>query len=109
MSNDKAVRVCGSSYAYCDGNCESCIVNNTYATNSTTGYIPSEEEYANATKLTRELSDWITLSRARQRDLVDQLCAERENEKSYEQCYNQHKETILRYEFYKEVEKRKNG
>ncbi len=110
-NKDKAVRTCGSSYAYCDGNCSSCSVNNTYATNSTsvTGYRPSEEEYNIAKELTHTMSDWISLSRRQQRLLLDELCAEREKEKGYDECYNKHRETIRRYEFYKEVEKRKNG
>lgn len=118
MSNDTAVRKCGSSFAYCKGSCDECEVSKIYATNSidaapmhakpvededTLGK-PTKEEYEKA-KQDREF-DAISLRSCRKHrdELIDALVRERESEKLYMELYEKHRDIIRRYEIYEEIE-----
>ena len=117
MTDDKAIRPCGSSYAYCTGNCSGCAANNTYATNSTEAasmyakpseagdvlYQPSIEDYTFSRKCMKDLSSWINLSKNRQNSLLDDLCKEREMEKGWKELYDGHKEIVRKYEILQEL------
>ena len=118
MISDKAVRPCGSSFAYCKGNCTDCEVNNTYATNSTDAVSmyskpaeddnslgkPSKEAYEKAKKDKEYASNALFLCRKRRDDLIDELSREREHEKFYMEQYEKHRDIIRKYEIYEELE-----
>jgi hypothetical protein len=118
MSNDVAVRKCGASFAYCNGNCTDCGANNTYATNSTDAVSmyskpdeeddslgkPSKEEYEKAKRDKEYAANCLFLSRKRRDDLIDELSRERAHEKLYMEMYEKHRDIIRRYEIYQEIE-----
>ena len=102
---NNAIRPCGSSYAYCEGNCDECTVNNSYATNSTDILRkPTDKEYADSKDTMFSLGEYIRLSKNRQNSLIDDLCKEREIQKNYEALYAQHKDIVRRYEIYRDIE-----
>ena len=109
MTNDKMIRPCGSTYAFCTGICEGCSVNNTYATNSTSNDSsctigqPTKESYEFSKSCMKDLSSWMHASRKRQDELLDELCKERENEKSWKELYDGHAEVIRKYEIYEQL------
>jgi hypothetical protein len=103
--NNMMIRPCGSSFSYCDGNCNSCIANNTYTTNSTDSLgKPTDKEYADSKESMSQLSNYIRMSRKRQESLIDDLCKEREMQKNYESLYEQHKNIVRKYEIYVDIE-----
>lgn len=105
MSNEKAVRSCGSSYAYCDGKCIGCSEKEYTAYTSTDVlHVPTEQEYTFSTKCMKDLGGWIRESRKRQNELLDKLCNERNLEKEWNELYDGHKEVVRKYEIYKEIE-----
>ena len=113
-----AVRKCGSSYAYCKGNCAECGANNTYATNSTEAISrytqpdydcdafgkPSKEAYEKAKKDKEFAATSLHLCRKRRDELIDALAKERESEKFYTELYEKHRDIIRKYEIYEEME-----
>ena len=115
---EPAIRPCGGSYQYCDGQCASCELYNTaYSTTSTSEVVaykvsvdddpivkPSKEQYEKSKQLRSELSDWIWRSKKRQDELLDELFKERQHEKDYQGLYEAHKDLIRRYEIYEELE-----
>jgi hypothetical protein len=114
-NENRVIRTCGSSFAYCNGNCSSCEANNTYATTSTDTVEaptydidafcrPSKEAYEKA-KMDREyIGTCLNLSRKRKNELIDELCKEREAEKFYMEMYEKHREIIRKYEIYEELD-----
>ena len=113
-----AVHKCGSSYAYCKGNCAECGANSTYATNSTEAISryaqpdydcdafgkPSKEAYERAKQNKMFASDSLQLCRKRRDELIDALAQERENEKNYIELYEMNRDIIRKYEFYEELD-----
>lgn len=116
-----AVRRCGASYAYCNGNCSECEANRTYATNSTEAksmYMndtlpeydmdafgkPSKEAYEKAKKDKEYVANALFLCRKRRDDLIDELSREREHEKFYLEQYEKHRNIIRKYEIYEELQ-----
>lgn len=118
VNEELAIRPCGGSYQYCDGQCASCELHSTtYSTTSTSEIVtykvsadddpfakPTKEQYEKSKKLRSELSDWIHRSRKRQNKLLDELFEERRAEKDYLGLYEAHKDLIRRYEIYEELE-----
>lgn len=120
MHNNNAIRPCGSSWAYCDGNCVGCTEKEYETSNSTTTTTqsisyrasteddgiskPTKEQYEKSIEAKKSLSEWIRLSRKRQEQLIDDLCKERSLEKDYQGIYEAHKDLIRRYEIYQEIE-----
>lgn len=120
MRNNNTIRPCGSSFAYCDGNCVGCTENEYETSNSTTittqstSYKtsteddsiskPTKEQYEKSIEAKKNLSEWIRLSRKRQGQLIDDLCKERSLEKDYQGMYEAHKDIIRKYEIYEEIE-----
>ena len=119
--NEQAIRPCGSSYAYCNGNCAECEANNTYATTSTEAVSssttsnspdydvdafgkPSKEVYEKAKKDKDYASTALFLCRKRRDNLIDELVREREHEKLYMDMYEKQKDIIRKYEIYEELE-----
>lgn len=113
------VRKCGSSYAYCTGNCTTCSINNIkttdrtepteypiYKANTNDDFIskPTKEEYEASKKAKETICQCIYSSRKRQSELLDELCEERACEKDYLGMYEAHKNLIKRYELYEEAE-----
>lgn len=116
-----AVRRCGASYAYCNGNCSECEANRTYATNSTetkSMYMnytlpecdvdafgkPSKEAYEKAKKDKEFAATSLRMCRKRRDELIDALAQERESEKFYMELYEKHRDIIRKYEIYEELE-----
>lgn len=113
MVNNAAIHKCGSSFAYCSGNCTDCEANSTYTTTSTEALVeeaedllgkPSKEEYEKAKKDKEYAANCLFLSRKRRDDLIDELAREREHEKLYKELYEKHLDIIRRYEIYEEIE-----
>jgi hypothetical protein len=119
--NEQAIRPCGSLYAYCNGNCAECEVNNTYATTSTEAVSryatsstpdydvdafgkPSKEVYDKAKKDKDYAANALFLCRKRRDNLIDELVREREHEKLYMDMYEKQKDIIRKYEIYEEIE-----
>ena len=116
--NEQMIRPCGASFAYCNGNCAECEINNTYATNSTEAVSryaqpdhecdafgkPSKEAYEKAKKDKEFASDALWMSRRRRDELIDALARERESEKLYMELYEKHRDIIRKYEIYEEME-----
>jgi hypothetical protein len=114
------VRKCGSSFAYCNGNCSDCPTNNTYATNSTDAVSmyahphplydcdafgkPSKEAYERAKQNRMFASDSLRLCRKRRDELIDALAKERDNEKHYMELYEMNRDIVRKYEIYEELE-----
>lgn len=65
---------------------------------------PSKEHYEESKKACSNLSQWISMSRKRQNELLDALFEERESEKQYIQTYKAHQDLIRRYEIYEEIQ-----
>ena len=61
---------------------------------------PSKEQYEQAKENISYLNNALYLSRQRQTKLIDELSAERENEKMYLSSLEKNKETVLVYETY---------
>lgn len=116
-----AVHKCGSSYAYCNGNCAKCEVNNTYATNSTEACSrycisdahdyeadafgkPSKEAYEKAKQDREFAATSLHMCRKRRDELIDALAKERDAEKLYMELYEKHRDLIRKYEIYEELE-----
>ena len=109
-----AVHKCGSSYAYCNGNCNDCPNANALATTSTTMTEPtydcdafgkpSKEAYERAKENKKFASDALWACRKRRDELIDALAKERENEKSYMELYEMNRDIVRKYEIYEEIE-----
>ena len=116
--NEQAIRPCGSSYAYCNGDCAECEANNTYATNSTESVSryaqpdydcdefgkPSKEAYERAKENKKFASEALWRCRKRRDELIDALAQERDNEKNYVELYELNRDIIRKYEIYEELE-----
>ena len=104
MQKDNAIRPCGASWAYCDGNCAGCTEKDFTTSNSTDEFrMPTEEEYTHSSKLMKDLSSWIRACRKKQDELIDELCKERAVEKSWQELYESHKEIVRKYEILQEI------
>ena len=109
-----AVHKCGSSYAYCNGNCNDCPNSNTWATTSTTMTEPtydcdafgkpSKEAYERAKENKAFASNALWACRKRRDELIDELAKERESEKHYVELYELNRDIIRKYEIYEEME-----
>ena len=64
---------------------------------------PSKEQYEQAKKNISYLNNALYLSRQRQTKLIDELSAERENEKMDLSSLEKNKETVLVYETYESL------
>lgn len=121
FDDNSAIRPCGASYAYCNGNCAECEVNHTYATNSTEAKArrmddvlpecdvdafgkPSKEAYEKAKQNREFAATSLHLCRKRRDELIDALARERESEKFYMELYEKHRDIVRRYEIYSELE-----
>lgn len=67
--------------------------------------IPTSEQYEEAKKTLGWLANSIATSKRKQQQLVDELCEERNTEKTYLDCYNRNKEIVFLYETYKTIER----
>lgn len=65
---------------------------------------PTKEEYEKAKKDKEYAANALFLCRKRRDDLIDELSRERAHEKLYIEMYEKHRDTIRRYEIYKEIE-----
>lgn len=112
---EKMIRICGSGYQYCDGNCSVCSINNTTTSNkteTTDTYVnvatstdkPSKAQYEQSLRTKSLLSDWMRTCRKQQDELIDELCKARETEKFYLASYEQHRNIVRRYEIYEDIE-----
>ena len=109
-----AVHKCGSSYAYCNGNCDECPSTKAWSTTTTTITEPtydcdafgkpSKEAYEKAKKDKESAATSLHLCRKRRDELIDALAKERESEKIYIELYEKHRDVIRKYEIYEELE-----
>ena len=116
INEDMAVRQCGSSFEYCNGNCADCEANNTYATTSTSSPVimydyetdafgkPSKEAYEKAKKDKEFAANALHICRKRRDELIDALAKERNSEKFYMELHEKHRDIIRKYEIYEELE-----
>ena len=110
FDDNNAVHQCGSSYAYCDGNCNGCERTTAWSTNSTTTTEsmydtdvfgkPSKEAYERAKQNRMFASNSLQLCRKRRDELIDALAKERDNEKHYMELYEMNRDIIRKYEIY---------
>lgn len=116
MENMKQIRPCGGSFSYCDGVCATCSANVTYSTTTSSSDVdstevqyeddfgcPTEQQYLESKKAANEFAAWLRTCRARQTELIDRLCSERESEKLYKENYEHHRDIVRRYEIYEEM------
>ena len=72
---------------------------------------PTENEYKEAQASYKQLCEYLRLCRQRRDNLLDELVAERENEKFCLSLAEKQKDIIRRYEIYTQIEesKKKKG
>ena len=115
-----AIRLCGSEWKFCEGDCTSCDAQSishstdTEATKKLFTYKiaidtdpfgkPTEEQYEESKKIKSDLASWIRMSKNRPDELLDALFKERQLEKDYHSLYEAHSELVRRYEIYKEID-----
>lgn len=109
-----AIRQCGSSYAYCNGNCDGCEKTTAWSTSSTTITEPtydtdafgkpSKEVYEKAKQDKEFAATSLHMCRKRRDELIDALAKERESEKLYTELYEKNRDIVRKYEIYEEME-----
>lgn len=68
---------------------------------------PTKEDYEKVQKDILTYKSWIQLSREKQTELIDALCAERSSEKTYMEALEHCKEIKTAYEIWENLENKK--